>query len=355
MKTNVAVVFGGTNTEHEVSIVSARSIINHLDPAVFNVIPIYITKQNQWAHLPVETAAWLPATVAKTIVPSDLPHEKIDVIFPVLHGPFGEDGTIQGMFDMLHLPYVGCGVLASALCMDKVVQKQICLQQGLPVVRFAYTTKSDWNSNPAKTLQYIQNKLSFPLFVKPANQGSSIGIIKVHQQSELIPAINQAFQYDTKVLIEQGVDNVREIECAILGNADPRASVLGEIFPSNEFYDYDAKYVDAKSTSQIPANLPEKVTRQIQDYAVRAFTALNCTGLARVDFLVNAKTLDVYLSELNTMPGFTAISMYPKLWEASGLSYSQLLQSLIELARERFKEQTSRQLSYVPKISWQQS
>jgi len=283
MKTRVAVIFGGTNTEHEVSIVSARSIIQNLDPDKFNPIPVYITKQNRWQNQ------------EKEIDPSWIKHNA-DIIFPVLHGPYGEDGTLQGMLDMLHLPYVGCNVLSSALCMDKVVQKQLCLQQGLPVVKFAYATKTDWSSNPNPTFQYIQNKLVFPLFIKPANQGSSVGIIKAHHQSELIPAINQAFQYDTKVIIEQGVPSAREIECAILGNADPKASPLGEVFPSNEFYDYDAKYVESKSTSQIPADLPVKVTQQIQAYAVKAFKALNCTGLARVDFLVNAQTLEVYLN-----------------------------------------------------------
>lgn len=354
-KVNVAVIFGGTNTEHEVSIVSAKSVIDNLDPAKFNITPIYITKRNQWAKLSTAAAAQLPTTVDKTIVPSDLPTEKIDVIFPVLHGPYGEDGTIQGMLEMFHLPYVGCGVLGSALCMDKIVQKQLCLQQGLPVTQFAYTTKHEWESNQTKILQYIQNKLSFPLFIKPANQGSSVGIIKAHNQAELIPAINQAFEYDSKVLIEQGVDNVREIECAILGNADPKASVLGEIIPSNEFYDYDAKYVDGKSDCQIPANLPNKVTQQIQDYAIRAFKTLNCSGLARVDFLVNAKTLEVYLNELNTMPGFTTISMYPKLWQASGLSYSELLEKLIELGIEQHNQQMNRKMTYDPKLPWYQT
>lgn len=354
-KINVAVIFGGTNTEHEVSIVSAKSVISNLDPASFNVNPIYITKNNQWAKLSTTAAAQLPTTVDKAIAPSDLPAEKIDVIFPLLHGPYGEDGTIQGMLDMLHLPYVGCGVLGSALCMDKVVQKQLCRERGLPVTEFIHTNKHEWKSNQANIIQTITDTLSFPLFVKPANQGSSVGIIKIHNQSELVPAIDQAFEYDTKVLIEQGVSHAREIECAILGNEDPKASVLGEIIPSNEFYDYDAKYVDGKSESHIPANLPDKVTKQIQAYAIQAFKTLNCSGLARVDFLIDGDTLEIYLNELNTMPGFTTISMYPKLWQASGLSYSELLQRLIELGIERHNQQLSRKMTYDPKLPWHQS
>ena len=340
-KLNVAVIFGGTNTEHEVSIVSARSVINHLDPEKYNAIGIYITKQNQWAQLMPAEAAELPSSTETNLIPADLTHQNIDVIFPVLHGPYGEDGTIQGMLEMLRLPYVGCGVLASALCMDKVVQKQLCLQQGLMVTPFVWTDKNHWDTNPSPTLQYITNKLHYPLFVKPARQGSSVGITKVHTQQELIPAIQAAFQFDTKIIIEQGVPRAREIECAVLGNDDPKVSVLGEINPSNEFYDYDAKYVDGKSEAHIPADLPKAITEKIQTIAYKSFKLLNCSGPARVDFLVDSQTMDIYLNELNTMPGFTSISMYPKLWEASGLPYNQLLDQLITLGLERWQQQSN--------------
>lgn len=351
MKRNVAVIFGGTNTEHEVSIVSARSVIDHLDPKKYNVIPVYISKSNQWHQLAPKETVSLPATTNKEIVPTDLPEKKIDVVFPVLHGPYGEDGTIQGMLKLLHLPFVGTDVLASAICMDKVVQKQLALQQGLPTVKFTFTTAYQWKHNPDQILNEIAN-FQFPLFIKPANQGSSVGVVKVDILRDVPAAINTALQYDSKVLIEQGVTNAREIECSVLGNDEPQASILGEIIPSNEFYDYDAKYIDGKSVADIPAKLPPKTTKAIQDIAIKAFQVMNCSGLARVDFLVNGKTNEIFLNELNTMPGFTHISMYPKLWEASGLSYEQLLERLIELALEKFDDDSKRVLSFTPKLAW---
>jgi len=352
-KIKVAVIFGGTNTEHEVSIVSARSVINNLNPEKFDITPIYISKHNQWGMLPPKEAALLPETIEHSIEPHDVVDQQINVIFPVLHGPFGEDGTIQGLFEMLHVPYVGCNVIASAMCMDKVVQKQLCIQQGLPVVPFVWCDRFGWETDPKKTIQYITNKLTFPVFVKPANQGSSVGVIKVNKPEEITSAITDAFTFDTKVIIEQGVNNPREIECAVLGNHQPQASTLGEIIPSNEFYDYDAKYIDGQSEAIIPADLPAKVSKRIKDYAIKAFQVMNCAGLARVDFLVEKQTHTIYLNELNTMPGFTAISMYPKLWQASGMEYPQLLERLIELAIERHQEASKRQLSITPKLSWQ--
>ncbi len=353
-KLNVAVMYGGTNTEHEVSIVSARSVVDHLDHDKYHVIGIYITKQNQWLQLLPSQAETLPTSADTTLTPADLTHHNIDIIFPVLHGLYGEDGTIQGMLEMLHLPYVGCGVLASALCMDKVVQKQLCLQQGLAVTPFVWTDQYRWNTDPNPTLQYIANKLHYPLFVKPANQGSSVGISKVHNQPELLPAINEAFRYDSKIIIEQGVPHAREIECAVLGNDDPKVSVLGEINPSNEFYDYDAKYVDGKSEAHIPANLPSPITEKVQAIAQKAFKLLNCSGPARVDFLIDDQTMDIYLNELNTLPGFTSISMYPQLWEASGLPYDQLLDQLIALGLERWQQQSRRSSSLSQVSHWYQ-
>jgi D-alanine-D-alanine ligase len=354
-KTKVAVIFGGTNTEHEVSIVSARSVINNLNPEKYDVVPLYISKHNQWAYLPPDQAATLPETVDKAISPDTALNTDELVIFPVLHGPYGEDGTIQGMLEMLHVPYVGCNVIASAMCMDKVVQKQLCLQQGIPVVPFVWTDHYQWSKDPKPTLQYIQNKLHYPLFVKPANQGSSIGIVKVHNESELNQAIESAFAFDSKIIIEEGVDHPREIECAVLGNHNPQASVLGEIIPSNEFYDYNAKYIDGKSETKIPAALPDAISEKIRQCAVKAFQTMNASGLARVDFLIEKTSLRFYLNELNTMPGFTTISMYPKLWQASGLTYAELLDRLVELAKERYQETSKRQLSIKPKTNWQQS
>ncbi len=352
-KIKVAVIFGGTNTEHEVSIVSAKSVINHLDPTKYEVLPIYITKQNQWGVLAPKNAALLPQTIETAIQPTDIKNDSIDVVFPVLHGPYGEDGTIQGLLEMLHLPYVGSNVIASAMCMDKVVQKQLCLQQGLPVVPFVWTDRHHWQNNPQPTLQYLSNKLHYPLFIKPANQGSSIGVTKVKRLDEVNTAINTALTYDDKVIIEQGIEKPREIECAVLGNHEPQTSVLGEIISSNEFYDYDAKYIDGQSQAIIPAKLPSVVTEKIQMYACKAFQVMNCSGLARIDFMVDATTLQIYLSELNTMPGFTSISMYPQLLAASGINYEQLLDRLIQLAIERHREQAKHQLSYQPKIEWQ--
>jgi D-alanine-D-alanine ligase len=353
-KITVAVIYGGTNTEHEVSIVSARSIIAHVNRNKYHLIPIYISKQNRWYQTAPNTITKSHKTLGNPISPSELLTQNINIVFPMIHGPYGEDGTIQGLLEMLHLPYVGCNVIASALCMDKAIQKELCLFHGLPIVPFVSVTHYQWHNNQAVQLQNIKHKLSYPLFIKPANQGSSIGIVKVNREEELTPAINHAFQYDTKVIVETGIDNAREIECAVLGNHQPQASALGEIVSSNEFYDYDAKYIDNKSTSHIPANIPKETKKLIQSIALQAFSILNCSGLARVDFLVNNKTNQVYLNELNTMPGFTPISMYPKLWQASGIEYEELLDRLIKLGLDHHRSKTNRTLSYNPKVSWHQ-
>jgi D-alanine-D-alanine ligase len=352
-KLKIAVIFGGTNTEHEVSLVSARSIIQSLNPRKYQVLPVMITKASLWqtatqflpdhTHLP-----YLPETTQSglTVKPEEISStHHIDLFFPVMHGPYGEDGTIQGLLEMMHVPYVGDGVLASAICMDKDIQKRLCREAGLPVVDYQVITQ--YHSLDSR-------KVTFPCFVKPSNQGSSVGTTKVHQKSELKSAINHAFQYDTKVLIETAILKPREIECAILGTTEnPQTSVLGEIVPSNEFYDYDAKYVDGQSKSFIPAKLPKALTHQIQAAAKKAFTVCNCYGLARVDFLVPQEDRGVfYLSELNTFPGFTIISMYPKLWEASGLPYSKLLDKLINLALKRHQQKKKLNLSYFPKKNW---
>ncbi|OGV90569.1 D-alanine--D-alanine ligase A [Microgenomates group bacterium RIFCSPLOWO2_01_FULL_46_13] len=362
-KIRVAVIYGGTNTEHEVSLVSARSIIANLNPEKYELVPITITKKNTWAVqpslLPTSTRQSLSVQKSRALTRhrGQLPdlssnNQPVDVVFPVIHGPFGEDGTIQGMLEMARLPYVGSNVLASALCMDKMVQKQLCKGQGIAVVDFVGFTNNQWQRNKARLTEQIEKELGYPSFVKPTNQGSSVGVIKARGRGELRRAITQALKLDSKVLVEKAVSQAREIECSVLGNDEPEASVLGEIIPSNEFYDYDAKYVDGKSQAIIPAKLPKKLAGAIRKTALLAFKLLNCSGLARVDFLVNAKTNQYYLSELNTMPGFTSISMYPKLWEATGLPHPKLLDRLIELALERHQERSKLNFSYLPRTQW---
>lgn len=362
-KIKVAVVFGGTNTEHEVSLVSGRSIITHLDKKKYEVLAIKITKDNQWTI--DQTLSTGQSTLSDNeptsankqssslITPlSQIGNFHADIIFPVIHGPFGEDGTLQGVFEIAKTAYVGCGVLASAVCMDKPTQKMICHDSGIPIVPFVNFTQYQWLQDNQAVITSIQEKLTYPVFVKPANQGSSVGISKADSQEQLQKAIRLALEFDTKVIVEQGIENVREIECSILGNHQPQASVLGEIIPSNEFYDYDAKYVDGKSRAIIPANLPSDISQQIQQAAIRAFQILDCRGLARVDFIVDGKTNRFYLNELNTMPGFTNISMYPKLWEASGMTYEQLLDKLITLGLENHAERSRISLTYTPKLDW---
>lgn len=360
-KLKVAVVFGGTNTEHEVSIVSARSIMQHLDPKKYSVLPVIITKDNHWLstkHLTSGKKAIKLAADTKSLTKKEpqqiTSNHQIDVVFPVLHGPFGEDGTVQGLLELMHIPYVGCGVLSSALCMDKVVQKQLCRAQQIPTPDYIEVTNHNWLSNKSKIITDVDKNLGYPCFVKPANQGSSVGVEKALNDKQLSKSINQALTLDTKVIVEQAIRNVREIECSVLGNHDPKASVLGEIIPSNDFYNYDAKYIDGRSTELIPAKIPQKIAHKIQQTAINAFKLLNCSGLARVDFLVEKGTNKYFLNELNTMPGFTSISMYPKLWQASGISYSQLLDKLIDLALERFQEKSQINLDYAPKTDWHQ-
>jgi D-alanine-D-alanine ligase len=345
----VALVFGGANSEHEVSIVSARSVMQYLDKDKFEVMPIYITQKGQWRageselldsgktikqlqdHSGQDSVTERNQSTA--IVPASI--KDSHVVFPVLHGKLGEDGTIQGMLEMLGIPYVGSKVLASAMCMDKDIQKQLCAANNIPIVPHIAFTKSAFKNSTSKTLQSIEQALTYPLFVKPANAGSSVGVSKARNREQLEEGITLAFEHDTKVVVEQAVPNAREIECSVLGNETPEASVLGEIISHHEFYDYEAKYIASDSESIIPADLPNSVSEEIRAMAIKAFQVMQCSGLARVDFLVERETLAVHLNELNTMPGFTPISMYPKLWKATGLSYSALLEKLISLALER--------------------
>ena len=383
-KLRVGVIFGGRSGEHEVSLMSAASVLANLDPERYEVVPIGITKEGRWvltgdplkalaeglaAGGPLRPVALLgdpsaepklvalpgPALSGRAAVATSSaaapapPLPAFDVVLPVLHGPFGEDGTIQGLLELAGVPYVGAGVLASAVGMDKAVMKDLFVRHGLPVLDYVVVKRQEWREMPPRVVDRVTASLRFPLFVKPCNLGSSVGISKVHDLGELAPAIDEAAMYDRKVIIENGLDDAREIECSVLGNDDPQASVCGEILPSREFYDYNSKYLDGTSGLIIPADLPAEAGERVRDIAARAFLALDCCGMARCDFLVSRDATEVYLNELNTIPGFTKISMYPKLWEASGLPYARLLDRLIELAFQRHADVAQNLTSYQPK------
>jgi D-alanine-D-alanine ligase len=366
----VGVIFGGRSGEHEVSLVSATSVLNALDREKYEVVPIGITPEGRWISSSqalgmLKEKAPVDREPEKFLVPE--PNRRglisaegngggpmpLDVVFPLVHGTYGEDGTLQGLLELANIPYVGAGVLASAVGMDKIIQKMIFAEAGLPVVRYCWCYSTECRENPSKAIRMAERQLHYPVFVKPANTGSSVGISKVHVRREMGPALSLAAEFDRKVIIEQGVANAREIECSVLGNDAPEASVPGEIIPSNEFYDYDAKYVDGKSTPVIPAHLPAPVARKIREIAIRAYTAIDCAGMARVDFFLTKGK--VYLNEVNTIPGFTAISMYTKMWEAAGVSFSDLLDTLIRLAMERHGEMNARRTSYSPAKDWYRS
>jgi D-alanine-D-alanine ligase len=387
-KLRVGILFGGRSGEHEVSLLSAASVLKAIDKDKYEVVPIGITKEGRWltaAHaeglLRGETqpaaggkhlragdpeatpgAALLargeavivpPVPQAHGLVPFETPAIEgaahvaghsidVDVVFPVLHGTFGEDGTIQGLLELAGIPYVGAGVLGSAAGMDKDVMKKLFAAAGLPMVKHVTILRSQWEASTKDVVRQIESRLKYPVFVKPANLGSSVGISKVRERNELAPAIETAAAYDRKIVIEQGVGGkkrkAREVECSVLGNDQPQASTVGEIVPSADFYDYKAKYLDEGSQLLIPAELTKKQMKEVQQMAVRAFQAVDCSGLARVDFLMDPVTEKIYLNEINTMPGFTSISMYPKLWAASGLEYGSLIDRLIQLALERDEE-----------------
>jgi len=277
---------------------------------------------------------------------------KLDVVFPVLHGSYGEDGTVQGLFELAGIPYVGAGVLGSAVSMDKVITKQLCEKAGIPVTPYVWFLSHEYRKDKKSLTSLVDRELGYPCFVKPANSGSSVGISKVHDRKGLAAAIKLAAEYDRKILVEKGIQNAREIEVSVLGNDDPVASVPGEIISSNEFYDYDAKYVDGKSRAIIPAALPRAVAKKIRELAVRTFKAVDCSGMGRVDFLVTKRSNTIYLNEINTIPGFTSISMYPKLWEATGLPYPKLLDRLIDLAIERHRQKASLKTTFRPTKDW---
>jgi len=348
-KLTVLVLFGGRSAEHEVSIRSAGSVINSLDARKYDVIPVAISKEGRWLS-PVQSAKLLPdinkepKTPRRDLVASgetsaliridSRPARRVDVVFPVLHGPYGEDGTVQGLLEMAGVPYVGSGVTGSAVGMDKDILKRLFREAGLPVVDFLMVPRSRWRRRRDEVMDEIRARFRFPVFVKPACLGSSVGIRKVTSRKALRSAMNYASRFDTKLLVEQGVRPI-ELECAVLGNDEPVASCVGQIIPGGEFYDYNEKYIYDRTKLVIPARIPESVAREVRRISVEAFKLADCAGMARVDFLFDKPTGKLYLSELNTIPGFTSISMYPKMWEHSGLSYPQLLDRLIELALER--------------------
>jgi D-alanine-D-alanine ligase len=358
-KIRVGLVFGGRSGEHEVSLASATSVMANLDKDRYEIVPLGITKEGSWllgtepakllaAEQSVSHHEGLEQTTAVTLTGDPslrrlIPVERdadlganaaLDVIFPVLHGTYGEDGTLQGLLEMANVPYVGCGVLGAALGMDKEKMKMIFESVGLPIVDYLVYRRNEWERSPEQIMDAIEQKLGYPCFVKPVNLGSSVGINKAHDRTELEHAMHAAAEYDRKIIIEHGI-SCRELECAVLGNDEPIASVVGEVVASNEFYDYSAKYIHNKSQIIIPAVIPQTTAEEVRRQAVQAFVALDLSGLARVDFFLEKETSKVYINEVNTMPGFTQISMYPKLWEASGLPYAQLLDRLIELAQER--------------------
>jgi D-alanine-D-alanine ligase len=398
-KLRVGILFGGRSGEHEVSLLSAASVLNAIDKTKYEVVPIGITKDGHWLtaehaerllkgdagegarptqekHLragdPDATpGAAVLATGEAVVVPPEPAHREsglapfqtdastlrrasdrainVDVIFPVLHGTFGEDGTIQGLLELADIAYVGAGVLGSAAGMDKDVMKSLFRASGLPIVRHVTILRGQFEREPKKVQKLVESNLKYPVFAKPANLGSSVGISKAHDRKELGPAIAEAAKFDRKIVIEEGVggkkNRAREIECSVLGNDDPIASIAGEIIPCKEFYDYDAKYLVQGSEGVIPAKITKAEMKTVQRLAIAAFQAVDCKGLARVDFLMEPKSRKIYVNEINTMPGFTAISMYPKMWAASGVSYPELIDRLIKLGLERHEDKKRNQYS----------
>ena len=356
-KTRLAVLYGGRSAEHQVSVVSARSVMEALDPDRFEVVPVAITRDGAWLlpdRSPLELTAsdgTLPEVEAAGRELAVRPEHGgsgglmvsppegqgvggVDVVFPILHGPFGEDGTVQGLFELADLPYVGSGVLASALAMDKAMAKVVLAQAGLPQGPYLVVPERDWTAGPERVAAEVAGRLAYPVFTKPARLGSSIGISKVKTPDELAAGLAAAFSHDSKALVEQGIA-ARELECGVLGNDAPEASVVGEVIPSHEFYDFEAKYLDDALKLEIPAQIPDGVRARVRELSLRAFQALDCEGFARVDFFYEEATGRVLLNEVNTIPGFTPKSMFPMLWAASGLAYPDLVAHLVELAVER--------------------
>lgn len=340
MKKKIAILFGGQSTEHEVSRVSAASVLRTIDATKYEVYPIGINKKGEWFEYTgsvdkIENGEWENDQFFKNPKAQDILFNKeVDVVFPVLHGLFGEDGTIQGLCKLIGIPCVGPGVLSSSVGMDKVYTKYVLEHFNIKQADYVIVNLSEYKKQKEEIIRSIEEKLSYAVFIKPSNSGSSVGITKAHNREELEKGLEEALKYDRKVLVETAI-NAREVEVAVLGNDEPKASVPGEIVPAKEFYDYEAKYENAASELLIPAKLSDDKTEEIRKTAVEVYKALDCSGMARVDFLVDKNTLDIYLNEINTIPGFTKISMYPKLWEATNKGYKDLINELIEFAIER--------------------
>ncbi len=371
-RVRVGVIFGGRSGEHEVSLMSARSIMDALDKEKYEVVPIGIDREGQWLAGDAmralrdgeagaaQPATLLPAPHSSGLLQFESPEleessavqpvsfsraANLDVIIPVLHGPYGEDGTVQGLLELAGLPYVGAGVVGSAVGMDKAIFKQIMVANQIPILPWRLVRTGEWRSQPDLVIAAIESAFTYPLFTKPANLGSSVGISRCEDRSALVAGIEDAARYDRRIIVEQGI-SARELEVSVLGNDAPIASIVGEVRPRRAFYDYVAKYVSDDSELLIPAPLPAEVAAEARALALRVFNAIDCAGLGRVDLLLDRDSGRLYVNEINTMPGFTRISMYPKLWEASGLSYSELLDRLIELALDRHAEKSALETTY---------
>ncbi len=368
-KISLALLFGGRSCEHQVSVVSARSVLDAIDLDRYQTTLIGISLSGKWLLSPdghlnsliddgfVSETAGIPVVLdlnqpgrilALDSDSAELPF--IDVVMPILHGTYGEDGTVQGLLEMIGLPYVGCGVLASSAGMDKVISNQLFDAAAIPQANYLSFHRVDWHSQKKSLLANVAEKLGYPVFIKPANMGSSVGISKAQSQVDLIAGVEEALLFDHKILIEASCENCHEIECAVLGNDEPAASLIGEIDSGADFYDYESKYVSDTSTIIIPAHLPEDVSNKVRAYAVDAFRAVEGSGLARVDFFVDRLTHQIYINEINTMPGFTPISMYPKMWQQTGLPYPGLIDKLVSLAFEKHEQKSRLKLDYSDRV-----
>lgn len=371
-KIRVGLIFGGKTGEHEVSLASAQSVLRALDAEKYDAVLIGVTKEGKWltggnplkqlvnatqspllkamngAGKDSATSNGTSALIshsATELTTTDALNETVDVVFPLIHGPNGEDGTIQGLLELADLPYVGASVASSAVGMDKAMMKGLFRNAGLPMPEYLVVMRHKWESDPEETIHEIETVIKYPCFVKPANLGSSVGISQARNWDELTQALATAAQYDRKILVERAIEG-REIECSVLGNDAPLASLPGEVIPEREFYDYEAKYADERTKLIVPADLTSEQTRTIQELAVRAFQAIDCSGMARVDFFLDARDGKILVNEINTIPGFTHVSMYPKMWEASGVSYTQLIDRLLQLALERHADKARNKVTY---------
>ncbi|MFC1600165.1 D-alanine--D-alanine ligase family protein [Patescibacteria group bacterium] len=367
-KTRVAVVFGGRSGEHEVSVVSAKNIIEAANKEKYEIIPIGITKDGKWLtgekaidqfqkndYSGLEEVTLNTKSGSKELLnlKEDGTYEKleVDIFFPALHGPYGEDGTIQGLFEMANVPYTGCGVMASSVGMDKLTTKALLDEAGIPVIPYLGFNKHAWDESPEEVVHRIMAELELPVFIKPSNMGSSVGVSKVTKKNELKKAIEFALEFDHRILVEKAL-NIRELECAILGNDDPKASRVGEVLVGGEFYDYNDKYVDGKSSTKVPADIKPQLEKTIQAQCIKAYKLIDGAGLSRCDTFYDKHTGEIYINEINTFPGFTEISMYPKMWDASGVKYADLIDKIIQLGLKKYDEKQLKKVSFDEAGDW---